>query len=177
MAELVDTISRTMTRMNAEPEQGKPRDRQSRRPIVLNEIGKDCLGVRVRLLNRTLSRIYDAALRPHGLTAAQLNLLAAIENLEPARAGALADLLSMEISTLSRNAHLMERQGWVTIERTERGNGRLLRLTKTGARKLEEATPAWRQAQKEARNLLGNDGANLIRDLVDGIWAEQISRN
>jgi DNA-binding MarR family transcriptional regulator len=166
-----------MTRMKAEPEQEKPRDREGKRRIVLNEIARDCLGVRVRLLNRTMTRVYDAALRPHGLTAAQLNLLASIESLEPARAGELADLLSLEISTLSRNAHLMERRGWVTIERAERGNGRVLRLTRAGARKLEEATPAWRQAQKQARRLLGNDGASLIRDLVDRIWAKQISNN
>jgi DNA-binding MarR family transcriptional regulator len=166
-----------MTPMEAEPEQGKPGDREGGRRLVLNEIARDCLGVRVRLLNRTMTRIYDAALRPHGLTAAQLNLLASIESLEPARAGELANLLSLEISTLSRNAHLMERAGWVTIERAERGNGRVLRLTKAGARKLEEATPAWRQAQKEARSLLGNDEASLIRDLVDGIWAKQISNN
>jgi DNA-binding MarR family transcriptional regulator len=166
-----------MTRTKPEPEQRKPRHREGRRRIVLNEIGKDCLGVRIRLLNRTVTRIYDAALRPHALTAAQLNLLAAIESLEPARAGELADLLSMEISTLSRNAHLMEREGWVTIERAGRGNGRVLRLTRAGARKLEAATPAWRHAQKQARSLLGDDGASLIRDLVDGIWAEQISRN
>jgi DNA-binding MarR family transcriptional regulator len=166
-----------MTRTKADPEQAKPHARQGGRRIVLNEIGKDCLGVRIRLLNRTVTRIYDAALRSHGLTAAQLNLLAAIDSLEPARAGELADLLSMEISTLSRNAHLMEREGWVTIEPAERGNGRVLHLAKAGARKLEEATPAWRRAQKEARSLLGNDGASVIRDLVDGIWAERISRN
>jgi DNA-binding MarR family transcriptional regulator len=166
-----------MTPMKAEPGQGKARDREGGRPIVLNEIGRDCIGVRIRLLNRTVARIYDAALRSHGLTAAQLNLLAAIDSLEPARAGELAHLLSMEISTLSRNAHLMEREGWVTIQRAERGNGRLLRLTKAGARKVEEATPAWREAQKEARSLLGKDGATLIRDLVDGIYAAQTSRN
>jgi DNA-binding MarR family transcriptional regulator len=141
--------------------------------MPLNEIATNCLGVRVRLLNRTMTRIYDAALRPHGLTAAQLNLLAAIQNLEPVRAGEIADLLSMEISTLSRNAHLMQREGWLTIEPAERGNTRLLRLTKEGARKLDEATPAWWQAQEEARSLLGKDGARLVRDLVDGIWAER----
>ena len=139
----------------------------------MNEISSECLGVRVRLLNRTLTRIYDGVLRRHGLTAAQLMLLASIEGLEPVRAGDVADALSMEISTLSRNAHLMERRGWLDIEPADRGNGRLLRLTKAGARKVEEATPAWRQAQEEAKALLGSNGASLIRDLVDRLWAEQ----
>jgi DNA-binding MarR family transcriptional regulator len=143
-------------------------------PQVVNEIASECLGVRVRLLNRTITRIYDASLRPHGLTATQLNLLASIQNLEPAQAGEIARLLSMEISTLSRNAHLMERAGWLTIEPAEHGNGRLLRLTKEGASKIDEAIPAWRQAQEETKALLGNKGASLIRELVDGIWAERL---
>jgi hypothetical protein len=67
----------------------------------------------------------------------------------------------MEISTLSRNAHLMQRQGWVTIEPAGAATACQLRLTKQGARKLYEATPAWRQAQQNARSLLGKDGANL----------------
>jgi hypothetical protein len=55
----------------------------------------------------------------------------------------------------------MQRQEWVTIVPAGRDNSRLLRLTKQGARKLDEATPAWRQAQQDARSLLGKDGANL----------------
>jgi DNA-binding MarR family transcriptional regulator len=72
-----------------------------------------------------------------------------------------------------RGRQRIRREGWLTIEPAERGNTRLLRLTKEGARKLDEATPAWRQAQEEARSLLGKDGARLVRDLVDGIWAER----
>lgn len=138
---------------------------------------RDCLAVRLRLLNRTVTRIYDAALRPHELTPPQLHLLSAIQSLEPARSGEVADLLSLEISTLSRNAHLMEQRGWITVKRADRGNARILALTKTGERKLTEATPAWRRAQKEARGLLGDDGADLIKGLVDGLWAERLSAN
>jgi DNA-binding MarR family transcriptional regulator len=162
-----------MTRMKVEPAQRKPSGQPGAGRSPLTGIAEDCLGVRIRLLNRTVTRIYDAALRPHGLTAAQLNLLALLASLESARAGEVADFLSMEISTLRRNAHLMEREGWVTVQPAERGNGRVLGLTKAGADKLEDAIPAWRQAQKEARSLLGEDGANLIRKLVNGIWAEQ----
>jgi DNA-binding MarR family transcriptional regulator len=134
-----------------------------------NEVSRDCLAVRVRALSRTMTRMYDAALRPQGLTAAQLNLLAAIQNQEPAAAGEVARLLSMEISTLSRNAQLMKREGWITVTPAERGNGRVLSLTKAGERKLAEATPAWRHAQKKARALLGDDGADLVKGLVDGL--------
>ena len=133
----------------------------------------DCLGVRVRLLNRTITRIYDSAVRPHGLTVPQLNLLSAIQGAGPARSSDVAAGLSMEISTLSRNARLMEREGWISVERAERGNGRLLSLTDAGERKIAEAAPAWRRAQAEARALLGEEGAHTIKRVVDGLWADQ----
>ena len=41
-------------------------------------IGRQCLARRARLLSRVLSRIYDEALRPVGLKASQLTVLAAI---------------------------------------------------------------------------------------------------
>jgi hypothetical protein len=41
-------------------------------------IASQCLAVRVRRLERVISRIYDATLAEHGINIAQLNLLAAI---------------------------------------------------------------------------------------------------
>ena len=142
---------------------------------VAREIGHDCLAVRVRLLNRAVTRIYDTALRPHRLTIAQLNLLASIANWQPAPAGELAQLLSMEISTLSRNARLLETDGLIQIDRAEHGNGRILTVTDAGAEKLAELRPAWRTAQDQAQQLLGDDAAASIKQLVDRMFAEQLT--
>ena len=138
------------------------------------QMSEECLAVRVRLLSRRLSRIYDGALRPLGLTVAQLNVLSVIEVIDRAPAGRVADLLAMEISTLSRNAHIMESEGWITIERAERGNGRILRLTSAGRQKLRKARPAWDRAQTEARELLGDEGARELKRLGDGVWDDQL---
>src|SRR3954467_9340871 len=102
------------------------------------EIGRDCLAARVRLLNRVISRVYDRALRPYDVTIAQLNLLSAVALSQPVPAGKLADVLALQISTLSRNMHLMEDSGLIHIAQAERGNGRVISLTTAGARKLEE---------------------------------------
>lgn len=142
---------------------------------MAREIGRECLAVRVRLLNRTITRLYDTALRPHGITVAQLNLLSSIANMQPVASGRLADVLSMEISTLSRNARLMETDGWITIARAARGNGRVLSLTEAGGEKLLELQPAWRTAQREARELLGPGTASSITKLVDAMFAEQLA--
>jgi DNA-binding MarR family transcriptional regulator len=149
--------------------------RRPRKKLVQSEIARDCLAVRVRLLSRTVSRIYDDALRPHGLTISQLNILTSIQSLRPAPSNEVASALSMEISTLSRNAALMEREGWITVAHAEHGNGRVLSLTKAGARKLVEAKPGWASAQKEAKALLGTDGVEQIMRLVDGVWARHFN--
>jgi hypothetical protein len=40
-------------------------------------VSGECLALRIRRVDRALSRIYDGALRPHGITIAQLGLLTA----------------------------------------------------------------------------------------------------
>jgi DNA-binding MarR family transcriptional regulator len=148
---------------------------QRRGARVAAEIGRNCLAVRVRLLNRTITRVYDAALRAHGLTIAQLNVLTSIANCQPAPAGEVARLLSMEISTLSRNARLLHEQGLIEIEHAEHGNGRILTLTDAGAEKLAELLPAWRNAQREAQELLGDEAARSIKQLVDDMFADGLT--
>lgn len=139
------------------------------------EIGQDCLAARVRLVNRAISRLYDTALRPHDVTVAQLNLLSAVAQLQPVPAGKLADLLSLQISTLSRNTHLMEEAGLLEVAPAERGNGRVISLTRAGARKFEELLPAWRSAQAEAAELMGPDARKAVKGLADGLLAEQLA--
>jgi DNA-binding MarR family transcriptional regulator len=110
------------------------------------------------------------------LTIAQLNLLATIANRQPIRAGELARLLSMEISTLSRNARLLEAEGLVQIDRAGHGNGRILGLTDAGAERLVELCPAWRAAQNQSRHLLGDDASDSIKHLVNDMFADQVAR-
>ncbi len=139
-------------------------------------MAEECLAVRVRLLSRRISRLYDAALRPLGVSVAQLNLLSILEVAGSVPAGRVAELLGMEISTLSRNARIMVDEGWITVEPAERGNGRILTLTATGSSKLLEAKPAWDDAQAQARELLGADGSRDLKRIGDAVWDSELSR-
>ena len=56
-----------MTANRAQPEQP-----------VADLIASECLAVRVRMLNRTITGIYDQALRSLGLTIGQLNILTVV---------------------------------------------------------------------------------------------------
>src|SRR5205823_8159797 len=95
-------------------------------------IASECLSVRVRSLARVITRIYDAALARHGVSTAQMNLLAAIAVSGGARAADLTRILEMEKSTLSRDLQRMEQLGWIRFQGASRG--RAVTLTPAGSR-------------------------------------------
>ncbi len=130
-------------------------------------IGRQCLARRARLLSRVISRIYDEALRPVGLKASQLTVLAAISTAKRARPATLYRRLALEQSTFSRNVALMKRRGWVAARPGEDEQSPELRLTKKGEALLAAALPRWREAQRRATRILGTEGDRALLDLVD----------
>ena len=123
---------------------------------------EECLGLRVRRLSRVVTRLFDGALRPLGLTPSQLTLLAVLERRGPLAPSVVARALDLEKSTLSRNLRRMLGAGWVR----ERPHGafKRLELTPAGRALLGKAFGPWQRAQGQARALLG---ARLIRALLN----------
>ena len=112
-----------------------------------------CLVMRLRRLDRKITRIYDDALRPHGITSAQLNLLVAVAIAAPVPPSVIASALELEKSTLSRNVAKMVDRGWIESERAE-GGGLLLHATDSGLELVAEVKPQWERAQRQARRVL-----------------------
>ncbi len=130
--------------------------------LIAARVAAECLGYRTRSLGRTVTRLYDEALREHGITVAQYGLLAAIALVGPVRPAELGRRLNLEKSTLSRNVHLMGEQGWVKVVTGAPARAQQLTLTKAGRGIVEIAFPAWERAQEEVRSILGED---LVRAL------------
>jgi DNA-binding MarR family transcriptional regulator len=139
--------------------------RKERQPGPAEVIARDCIAVRVRVLNRAVTSLYDEALRPHGLRVGQLNLLVAVARMGTARPGDVCRVLKMEKSTLSRDALVMLRNGWLEVPESA-GRARPLRITAAGRALLERVLPAWRQAQSRAEKLLGDDGIGALARIV-----------
>ena len=135
-------------------------------------IADDCIGVRVRMLNRLVTRVYDDRLRPYGIRFSQMNILTLISlrgQIQPAEIG---KILSLEKSTLSRNVRLMEENGWIISSPVPTGNGQLLELSAQGRTLYRKASKAWNQAQDHLSALLGDQATKAIRRAVDTIRAE-----
>jgi DNA-binding MarR family transcriptional regulator len=127
-------------------------------PTAARFVAEECIAVRLRLLTRAITRLYNQALRPHHLTVSQMNILVAASCLGEARPHDICHVLHLEKSTLSRDVERMLRQGWLKKQSGEDGRTSVLQVTPAGGRLLEGAIPAWRQAQEEARVLLGEPG-------------------
>ena len=128
-------------------------------------IASDCLAVRVRLLNRTITAIFDNALRPLGLTAGQLNILVIITKRGPISAIEIAERLNMEKSTVSRNLGRMRDNGWLKVSAAEPGQKQRLALSRRGKELLAKSLPAWKRAQTQATQVLGQRGGESLAQL------------
>lgn len=133
-------------------------------------IAAECLAVRLRTLNRAVTALYDA-LRPNGLRVGQLNLLVAVARMGTAKPGDLCRLLHMDKSTLSRDVEVLRRHGWLVADEAG-GRSRPLRITPVGRTLLERVAPAWRQAQEQARKLIGDDGAEAVLAMARRLGTE-----
>src|SRR5438094_10221725 len=128
---------------------------------TIDTIAKTCVAVRLRLLNRVVTNFYDEALRPLGLKVSQLNILIVTAKLGLARPAQVCEILQLDTSTLSRNIKPLQAHGWLEVVPDEDARAQPFRLTAQGRRLIEKALPAWEQAQRQASELLGDEGIAL----------------
>ncbi len=125
-------------------------------------LNQACIADKFRLLSRIITKLYDEALRPTGLTTSQMNILMVVAKYNEASPHQVGDWLHMEKSTLSRNVRLLKQNGWLTIQPAESGRTHTLKLTPRGSRTLHKGLPLWESAQREAQAILGKTGVEEI---------------
>ncbi len=108
-----------------------------------------------RKATRVITKIYDDALRPGGLTAAQFSILSALGLTGSLSIAKLAALLAMERTTLTRNLRLLEKKGLVRSRPGDDLRTRIVSLSAKGRRAHEGALPLWREAQASVTEKIG----------------------
>ena len=131
-------------------------------PTEATELNQACFADKLRLLNRIITRIYDEALRPTGLTTSQMNILVVVAKYGEATPLQIRDWLHMEKSTLSRNVGRLQQNGWLSILKSDNGRTHTLKLTSKGSQALQEGLPLWESAQRKAETILGKTGIQAI---------------
>src|SRR5687768_14727717 len=126
-------------------------------------LGSD-LAWHARLVARLFGAAYDRALAPCGLTSAQFGLMCLIASAPDDTIGALALQCGLNQSTMSRNVEQLVRAGLAELVTQPRDRRqRAVWLTEQGARRLQQALPQWRAAQRELMRALD---AQLLDHLV-----------
>lgn len=124
-----------------------------------------CLATRVRQLSRIITRVYDDAMRPLGITASQYTLLAQLASRDGITAVEIGHELDIEKSTLSRNLKRLLALGHIIMDPPAGRRGRGLHLTPKGQAVLKEAYPVWQAAQSRTIGVMGADS----RERLDGL--------
>ncbi len=139
---------------------------------TVETIASECLAVRIRLLNRTVTNIFDEALRPLSVKVSQLNVLMVVAKLGPVSPGDVARRLNMEKSTVSRNVDRMRTRGWLKVSDGDSGRKQILELGSAGRKLIEKSLPFWKKAQAKTEALLGRQGARSIHRAANIVWAQ-----
>ena len=79
---------------------------------TIDDVARECIAVRMRMLNRVITRLYDDALRGVGLKVSQMNILVAAAKMGTARPDEVCRRLQLDVSTLSRNVERMKARGY-----------------------------------------------------------------
>ncbi len=133
---------------------------------TIDTIAKTCIALRLRMLNRHVTNVYDEALRPLGLKVSQMNILVAAAKIGVARPTDVCEHLQLDVSTLSRNVERMKARGWLKTIPAEDGRAQPFQLTDKGKLVVEKAIPAWEKAQHQVKTMLGK---SVIESLDDAI--------
>lgn len=121
-----------------------------------------CLCLHAQRAARALSRRFDEAFRPFGITSGQFSLLNGLNRPEPPTIGVVADLLAMDRSTVTANLKPLERAGLLTVavDSADR-RGRRVALTDAGRAVLTQATPVWIREHAVVEDELAGGGDAL----------------
>ena len=88
---------------------------------MIDKVASECVAVRLRMLNRVVTNIYDDALRSLDLKVSQMNILVAAAKMGTARSIEVCEHLHLDVSTLSRNVERMKARGWLEVVPDEDG--------------------------------------------------------
>lgn len=130
-----------------------------------------CTNLKLRQLDRVVTRHYDQYVARAGLKNTQYALLSHVIRLGPIRPGDLARHMQMDASTLTRNLQPLAAQGWLVIGAGPDSRSRLVEATEAGIAKRAEGQRAWRLAQTALNERLGEERVVELHRLLDACMA------
>ncbi|HWP60044.1 MAG TPA: MarR family winged helix-turn-helix transcriptional regulator [Candidatus Acidoferrales bacterium] len=129
--------------------------------------GPLCCCGNLRKAMRAVTQFYDSALRPSGLRASQLGVLAASKTLGTVTVSRLAAQMVMDRTTLTRNLRPLAKARLIRLAPGKDRREREITVTPAGEEVLARAYPLWQGAQAKITKALGQKRLErLLADLA-----------
>lgn len=126
-----------------------------------------CTNLKLRQLTRRVTQLYDLELAKAGLKTTQYSLLSHVLKMGPVRPADLAQAMTLDASTLTRNLKPLVDAGWVELAAGEDARSRSVVITEAGGAKQAEGRRRWRVAQDSLNALLGMQRVAALHALID----------
>jgi DNA-binding MarR family transcriptional regulator len=135
--------------------------------VTMDAAPETCSCSAVRQAARHLTRLYDDALAPTGLSVNQYSIMSKLARFGPQTIQDLADLLVMDRSTLGHLLRPLERQGLLTICASDTDKReRVIALTTAGSAHMKKAKRLWASAERSFQRAFGVDRALSLRTVL-----------
>ena len=133
---------------------------------------EQCFCMNLRSAAQQLTRVYDEALAPAGVSANQFSLMNLIRTAENPTMKDLAEASDLDRSTLGRNLRVLEKRSLVAMQVGSDARTRVIALTGEGRAALRRATPLWQQLQDDLGGRLGQKKRSQFRQLLTELTAD-----
>ncbi|OIQ97926.1 multidrug resistance operon repressor [mine drainage metagenome] len=132
---------------------------------------KGCTCFRLRRTARRMTQVYDHHLAAVDLTLTQYSLLANLVRREPPSVHALAALMGMDRTTVTRTLKPLIGRGLLRLEAGADRRSRHIVVSPAGQALWDQAKPLWRAAQTEIETRLGPAETADLHRLLDQSFA------
>ncbi len=133
------------------------------KPSDFATLRDNCVAANIGKAHRIVARIYEDAFREIGVSAPQFAVLVSLMVAPGSSAGDLADALSADPSTVSRNTELLIQRDLIRMEPGADRRVRTYFLTAHGEAAVRRGVPRWKSAQRTALHRIGRAQWRFIR--------------
>ena len=126
-----------------------------------------CASFNFRRTARAVTRLFDLAFQETGIRSTQFAILVGVAKTQPTSIGALAELLVIDSTTLTRSLRLLEKDGLLVVSKRSIKRQRFVSLTPRGEQVLADVMPAWQKAQERFTQAIGKDYWLNLRDELE----------
>jgi DNA-binding MarR family transcriptional regulator len=147
-------------------------DKRRKRTFSSNdlvEVRDKCIASNIGRANRIVSRIFEDAFRDVGISAPQFALLLSLAIRPGMTSGEIAEGLSSDRSTVSRNTEVLLKRDLIRVEFGEDRRVRSHHLTPSGDEVVQSCVPRWKAAQRKAIKKIGRGNWREMRRWLRGL--------